>query len=438
MNSAMQKQGYRVAIAGGLFLAGTIFGIDLFSVLATGLLAILLIGDWRIWSQRLSGRMAIAVLMATLLIIYLTRLPLTVFAGVSHYSGVIVLIVGVSVFRVPLRFIRLDHPALPRLGQRTSLRYITAVSSIIAPLLNMATLALFGSILSRQSGDAPRVSAAVTRGVGAALLVAPTFAPTAIVLSEYPDATWLGTLPVAVPLFVILLLGDFIWNRGPAVDLNAPEGATLPFYHIPLLIGMMAAAMVTFRWLAGLDILSSVTLAAGVSVGMWCICMRPFEGRCTDTLLSQIGSTWCSMRAEAMLFLAAGLLAHVLSTIPEALSGWAVFDISALLHQPMAALVIVILGMPLVTLLGIHPIIPFVALVHLIRPQVLGFTAAEMYVLWMVAWVLSMLISPVSALNITAAASFNVSPLTVGIRENAVYAAGFAMVALTMFGMLVN
>lgn len=433
----MQRQGHIVAIASGLFLLGTILNIERLSVIATGFFALLLIIDWRVWSQRLSGRMALVVLMVAVLVVYLKELPLTSFTGVSHYSGVIVLILGVSLFRVPLRFIRLDNPSLPRHGQYTSLRYITAISSLIAPLLNMATLALFSSISSRHSGNAPQVSAAVTRGVGAALLVAPTFAPTAIVLSEYPDVTWLATLPFAVPLFIALLLGDFIWNRGPAVNLSAPEGARLPFYHIPVLIGTMATVMLMFRWL-GLDIVSAVSLAALVSVGLWCAVVRPLGTHCTGILIQQIDLAWCSMRPEAVLFLAAGLLAHILSVLPESLPGLTVFDYSALLRQPMTALAIVILGMPLVTLLGIHPIIPFVALVHLIHPQVLGFNAAEMYVLWMVAWVLSMLISPVSALNITAAASFNVSPITVGIRQNFAYAAGFALVALGMFGALLK
>lgn len=433
----MQRQGHIVAISSGLFLAGTVLDIERLCVSATGLFAALLIMDWRVWSQRLSGRMALVVLMVAVLIAYLQGLPLTIFAGVSHYTGVIVLIVGVSLFRVPLRFIRLENPSLPRYGQSTSLRYITAISSLIAPLLNMATLALFSSISSRHVGNAPQVSAAVTRGVGAALLVAPTFAPTAIVLSEYPDVTWVGTLPFAMPLFIALLLGDFIWNRGPAVDLSAPEGATLPFYHIPILIGTMAIFMLVFRWL-GMEIVSSVSLAALVSVGLWCTVVRPLGAHCTGTLIQQIDLAWSSMRPEAVLFLAAGLLAHILAASPESLPVLTTLDYSALLREPATALAIVILGMPLVTLFGIHPIIPFVALVHLIHPQVLGFNAAQMYVLWMVAWVISMLISPVSALNITAAASFNVSPITVGIRQNFAYAAGFALVALAMFGALLE
>lgn len=427
------------AFACTLFCVGSVLDLQNAVLLATIVFGLLLAIERRGSDERSGGRLVLAVVMVavSLLSALLLDLDIDVLAGIARYVGVVVLILAVSLFRLPLQYVRLNKDA-GSVSHVTRLPYITALAGTVAPLLNLATLALFGGLLARTGEAAPRIPAAVTRGVGAAILVAPTFAPAAIVLREFPQATWLATLPMAAPLFLILLLSGFVYGREYRVVVTGGQEATLPFYHVPVLIGLMATIMTALRWFGGADIVAAVAIAAATSVSIWYSWMRPAPAPLGRSLVLQIDAAWQKMRPEAAVFLSAGLLAHVLAAIPPDRFSALLSADGQWLHHPMFALLVVIVGMPLITVLGIHPIVPFVALVHVIPSQVFGFDAAQMYMLWIVAWVLSMLISPVSALNLTAATAFHVSPVTVGLRENAVYAFGFAAVALTLFASLIR
>ncbi len=399
--------------------------------LAAALLIVRLAAGDGAWLGRTSGRVALALLLGAALLAYANGDWKALFGGLDRYVGVIVLVLCVSFLRLPLRHIRIGGGGA-RAGARSSpVALITTASSAVSPLLNLGTIALLGGLLETEGRQAASVSGAVTRGVGAALLVSPTFAPSAIVLSELPGVSWLSTLPLAVPLFCCLLAMAWLCQSRQSVTWTAERADGLPGFHLLLVIALMAALLVALRAWADWSIVRSVSAAAIASVLLWRwlftgatrIAIRPRQ---------HLSGFWPAIEAEAALFLASGALAGILAVDPG-FQAFAQRFVAAAEGSPFLLFATVLVGMPAVTAFGIHPIVPFVILVHLIDAATLGLASAQMYVLWVSAWVLSMMVSPVSAINISAATFFRVSPWALGLRENVPYAAFFAAIALAIF-----
>ncbi|HFD87108.1 MAG TPA: hypothetical protein ENJ35_05490 [Gammaproteobacteria bacterium] len=402
-------------------------------IAALMIVARLLISNYA-WLRKTSGRIAVAILIVSLFVGGSHGLLAIVYGGIERYVGVVILVLSISFLRLPLDQIRFDIGLFSKQGTRrgTGLPAITTASSAISPLLNLGTIALFGGLLETHGAQAEKVSSAVTRGVGAALLVSPTFAPTAIVLREFPDVTWASTLPIGLPLFVATLV--LAWSRRDTIVVSWVQNKKrgYPPFHLALIVVFMGLILVGCRVFAQWSIVTSVSIAAIGSVYLWTyVVARSAIPRLTVNPRKHIGNIWPAIEAEAALFVVAGILSSAIST--NSVLSASAQSVVGEVTSPVVLYVIVLAGMPLITILGIHPIVPFVILVHLIDGAALGLTPPEMYVFWVVGWIQSMMVSPVSALNISASAFFHVSPWTIGIRENVPYAFAFGAISLALF-----
>ncbi len=414
------------------YLVGGWHSPGLWEAVAAALLIVRLAAGDGAWLNKTSGRVALAMLLGSALLASRNGHWDAWFGGLDRYVGVVVLVLCVSFLRLPLQHIRIGG-ARQAGGRRSPVALIATASSAVSPLLNLGTIALLGGLLQTEGRQATSVSGAVTRGVGAALLVSPTFAPSAIVLSELPGVSWVSTLPVALPLFCSLLAMAWLCQSRQSVTWTAARSDGLPGFHLLLVIALMATLLVALRALADWSIVHSVSAAAVASVLLW----RWVFARTGATPVSirprqHLSGFWPAIEAEAALFLASGALAGILAADPG-FQAFAQSFVAAAADSPLLLFVTVLVGMPAVTALGIHPIVPFVILVHLIDAATLGLASAQMYVLWVSAWVLAMMVSPVSAINISAATFFRVSPWVLGLRENVPYAALFAAIALALF-----
>jgi hypothetical protein len=86
-------------------------------------------------------------------------------------------------------------------------------------------------------------------------------------------------------------------------------------------------------------------------------------------------------------------------------------------------------GVPLVTTLGIHPMALFAILAPVLTPSLLGMSEPGVFQAWIVAVGLSMIVSPASILTVTTVLSFGVPADRLCLRGNGLYAAGVAVVA---------
>jgi len=127
---------------------------------------------------------------------------------------------------------------------------------------------------------------------------------------------------------------------------------------------------------------------------------------------------------ESALFLACGLVIGVMQLPELALP---LRDAVALVLPGGAWTVVAVLVLvPLVTQAGIHPMVPFAILAPVLADADLGISTAGLYAMWIVTFMLSMLLSPVSVLRMMTSTNFAVPSRLLGWRGNGGFAAAFA------------
>jgi hypothetical protein len=253
-------------------------------------------------------------------------------------------------------------------------------------------------------------------------------------MMQFPDVPWTHTLPLAIPLVIVALVMS-LPDRGE-VDVQQDKesnvlAARATLTRAIVLIALIAGAMLAARAWIGMSITSAVSLGGILGVLVWYLF---FGWKSTldkrAVLRDHTESTWHQMSAEASLFITSGLLASVLqepywSQALAPLSTW--LNTSSWLSWGG-----IMLGVPLLTVAGVHPVVPYTVLVHQITAAGLGVEQTILYMVWAVVWMLSLLLSPVSALNLSAAVSFGVSPWRVGVVANWSYGLLFGVTAMVI------
>ena len=140
----------------------------------------------------------------------------------------------------------------------------------------------------------------------------------------------------------------------------------------------------------------------------------------------RLGEAWAQASAETALFLACGLVLGFMREPVIAESARAIF---AFVPHGYPGLLVMMVGVPLVTALGIHPMALFAILAPVLTPAFLGLSDAGVFQAWIVAIGLSMIVSPAAILTTTTVLSFGVPADRLGLRGNGRYAAGLALMA---------
>lgn len=426
-----------VWVATAAYLAGEIARFSAFTAIAAVLLMLALSMSVGSWITKRSGKLAIVVGGVSIGLLLTQGDVAGALGKTGSYVGVVVLLLCVSLIKLPVREMSLETTVTGLLGAVRRQYRITTVmlsSTLLAPLLNLGTVALLGSLLRNKSEPPVSVPRAVTRGVGAAMLWSPTFAPTALIMMQFPEVPWTHTLPLAVPLVIVALVMS-LSDRGE-VNVQSEALGHLPAARATIrkavvLVGLIAGAMVVARAWIGMSITSAVSLGGITGVLIWYqIFGWKLAQRKQAVLRDHTELTWRQMSAEASLFLASGLLASVLqepywSQTLEPLSAW-------LNTSSWFSWGAIVLGVPLLTVAGIHPVVPYTILVHQVTAAGLGVEQTVLYMVWAVVWMLSLLLSPVSALNLSASISFGVSPWRVGVGANWSYGLLFGVTAMVI------
>ncbi|MEK8089329.1 hypothetical protein [Thermithiobacillus plumbiphilus] len=398
---------------------------------ATVLLVLALMLDARLWITRGSGKLSLAVGVGALVLGWLAGDPLQALMGLTHYTPVIALLLCVSLIRLPMTASGVDASikgVLAKVRKSARSGTVTAASVLLAPMLNLGTLAFMSSFLKDNSRPDTTAPVAVTRGIVMSMLWAPSFAPIAMVMAAFPNVTWISTLPIAITLLAAsVILGARV--RGDIdTGLLPSEIHWHRLWMAASLIAVMLATSILLRVLVDAPLTDAVS-ASGVVVFFVWLAVAPSKRSEWVTLLSaHTAYMWQAVIAESALFAASGILAEVLRQPHWAsmLQYWLSFA-----NQPTwGAMTTLVLGIPALATIGLHPIVPFSILVHTVTPQGLGVTPPVLYMTWVIIWVLSLLVSPVSALNLTASAAFGVSSWRLGFQTNWCYGLALGVAAV--------
>jgi hypothetical protein len=384
---------------------------------------------WR-WVRRGSGKLALAIAAVALLLTWQHGSIYEALLGTVRYTPVIALLLCVSLIRIPVKASELDitlSGLLSRVGPSSRVRLVTATAASLAPILNLGTIAFLGTFLRGKSIPETGAPVAVTRGVGMAMLWAPTFAPIALVMTAFPNVVWTSTLPIAGTLVTV----SIVLSARLSAAIEAGQTVSLRLDRLWVggaLVAIVAGTAVAFRNIAGANITASVS-ASGISgLLFWVIIIEKRKGYFVSKLTEHTQQIWEAVSAEAALFTASGFLATALQQ-----PYWTerLHEFLGFVNEPTwMSMAWLILGVPALAVIGIHPVVPFSILVHAVTADNLGVAPPVLYMTWVVIWMLSLLVSPASALNISASSSFGISTWEIGFQANWRYGLAFGLAAI--------
>ena len=304
----------------------------------------------------------------------------------------------------------------------------------------MLAVALFGAFINvsapiliadRVSGE-KRLSLFAAKSIARAFIGGPTWSPffagMAVVLTYVADAHFSVMMAFGFPFAVIGLVLVIIEAR-----LRCPEDV-LKFEGFPMTLSslwlpciLVVGVLLGHTFLPHASILAVIALSALLvsSIGI-CLSMGFFEGK--SQLEQHILEGLPRMVNELVLFLAAGVLAIGLQTLVSATH----MSIPFGGEFDAAAAVILLAGMILLAVLGVHPVISIAVATPLIAPinpdpQLLALT-------FVFSWSLGTCASPLSGLNLIFQGRYGIPSVKLAIANWPYMIMMFPIAALFLFG----
>ena len=406
-----------------------------------GAAALLFVGGlavgWRHWLTRPSGRVAVVVALGALgVAATLAPDPTAVLAAAARMSSVVVLMLCVALMRPIFADRQLDAALAATLSHvPASLRPAAVVLASCGAALGLSfgAVCVAGATLSRRAGPEQGAACSAMRGLVLSMLVAPSTASVAAVMAMFPGVSWGTCLSIGAPLAAIGAVLAAVITRPLAMEPCAPRHANVAL-AICILAGELGATV-----FAHLVLHMSMTLAISIASSFTALTCALYWGRGNvSTALAradgELSARWTTIMPETALFLSCGLLVGVMQ-IPE-LAATAKSLAILVLPGGMWGIAAILFVVPLITVAGIHPMVPFALLGPTVSAASLGITETGLYGMWIVTFMLSMLLSPISVLTMVTVTSFDIPGRLLGLRGNGLYAAALAAAATVAIGLL--
>lgn len=432
-----------IAALGVALLAEAQRSAALYGVLATGL-ALGLAPTRQAWAGRRSGKLAIILAIGAILGTLAVGGDLVRVAAVaSHMSVVVVLILCVALIRPALTELRLDHAvaAMVARAPRPLRGCAILLGATIAGLgLSFGAVSVFGGSLRGRTDDDAAAARAAERGLALSMIFGPSTASVAAVITAYPHVGWGDAVMIGLPIALAAIVIGSIGAR--RLTITAEPASRRELTRAVLAILAVPAAAMLLHLAFALSMTLAIATAAVIVAALLLICAA-CAAAMTQTsdmrhvLLRsevQLGEAWAQASAETALFLACGLVMGFMSE--PAVAEAARVAVTAILPLGYPGLLVMMIGVPLIATLGIHPMALFAILAPVLTPHVLGISAPGVFQAWIVAIGLSMVVSPASILTVTTVSSFGVPVDRLCLRGNGVYAFGVAVIATCLFLLL--
>jgi hypothetical protein len=407
----------------------------LYGVLATAL-ALGLVPTRKNWVGRRSGKVAIVLAIGAILgTLAVGGDLIRILVTASQMAVVIVLILCAALIRPALTELGLDHAvaAMAARAPRSLRGCVILLGVTISGLgLSFGAVSVFGGSLRGRTDDDVTAARAAMRGLALSMILGPSTASVAAVMAAYPHVGWGDALLAGLPVaFAGIVIGSIAARR---LTISAEPASPRELTRAILAIVAVPAVAVFLRLAFRLSMTLAIATAA-VIVAVWLLisAKRKMRGDMRQVLLRsdvQLGEAWAHASAETALFLACGLVLGFMREPVIAESARAAF---AFVPRGYPGLLVMMVCVPLVTTLGIHPMALFAILAPVLTPSILGMSEPGVFQAWIVAVGLSLIVSPASILTVTTVLSFGVPADRLCLRGNGLYAAGLAVIATCFF-----
>ncbi|MDV2683699.1 hypothetical protein RYX56_04825 [Alkalihalophilus lindianensis] len=418
-----------------LFLLYSFFPIDLLELILSILAAIILL--FVINQVKLPQKMISLILLLSGISIYvLMNVHITdALQGLLRNLPLLSLLLLVPLLAIPMKvsgYLESTYHYLSKWQNDSNKAFmgLTSLLSLLAPVLNMGSVRLVHEVARDVQFPTKLLGKSYFIGFSTAMLWSPYFASVALVLVSVnvrvTDYILVGLGYGVIQLGLGMLLFRFAKVEDEGVRIKAIPNATinesLHRLNIVKLISMIVGMIVSLLVLESFTTLSMLVLVSLISLIipiLWWIGSQQ-KSRMKDSFQEYLLSISSKSQNEIVLFLSAGFFGSAISytsvaRIIETTMGWA-SSVSLLFF---IGLVVVIVSM--FAMAGVHQIIIVPLLAMYAGTDVTGITPVALAVIFLMAWALSSILSPLNAINMLVSSLLGRSGFTTGMKWNGVY-----------------
>jgi hypothetical protein len=364
--------------------------------------------------------------------------------GIVTNLPLLTLVILVPLLSIPLKiggYLDSIHFYMERMGTdlRKTFGSISVILFCLGPILNLGSIRVLHEMIQDLHFNSKFLAKVYLVGFSTVILWSPYFASVAMVL-YYLNVPVFDYLPLGFSLAVIqLLVGNLLFRfsippqKGSAADeqsklLEQPIEEEWEhkrkmgklFGIIVLLMGSIFLMEYLTHW----PMLFLVSFTSILFPVLWCAVYQKW-GKFRLYFSDFKNHSVPFMSNEIVLFISAGLFGSALAGTQFASST------QMFLHQVASVsfvlfIVTVMFIMMITAFIGIHQIVTVTVLITQIDPSVVGTSPEVLALLFMSAWSLSAVLSPVNPLNLLVSSYVKAPTLSIGLKWNGWY-------LLTMF-----
>ncbi|WP_175753328.1 hypothetical protein [Burkholderia ambifaria] len=326
-------------------------------------------------------------------------------AAMGRFSPVMALLVGVSLFRHSLTRSGLAALVSSRLitspaRSRNSVR-VTLATMALTLFTSQGAISMMGAVCGPQVRNRLGIARITMRSLCASMFILPTTVASASIAAAIPHLDTAAVLLLGMPLALFVVAGAMT----PRLDIDDGCGAAREVDKLkPLVLAVMVASFGVICYVMTNKLTWSFAFAM---VSGYAFELLVLSGaKAAPALAKEVPKSVDGIAPELLLLAASSLLIFTIQHVD--LAAYLPQGVRAPLGNPYAVGVLLIVMLPAITMLGVHPMILFGIFFPLVDAAVLGPTYVQ-YLAWTSMFVMSNLLSPVSICSILAATSLQVS-----------------------------
>ncbi|TCW85033.1 hypothetical protein C5O80_07290 [Burkholderia sp. SRS-46] len=326
-------------------------------------------------------------------------------AAMGRFSPVMALLVGVSLFRhsltrsglaalVSSRLI--TSPARPRNSVRVAL-----ATMALTLFTSQGAISMMGTVCGPQVRNRLGIARITMRSLCASMFILPTTVASASIAAAIPHLDTAAVLLLGMPLALFVVAGAMT----PRLEIDDGRGTARAVDKLkPLVLAVMVASFGAICYVMTNKLTWSFAFAM---VSGYAFELLVLSGaKAAPVLAKEVPKSVDGIAPELLLLAASSLLIFTIQHVD--LAAYLPQAVRAPLGNPYAVGVLLIVVLPAITMLGVHPMILFGIFFPLVDAAVLGPTYVQ-YLAWTSMFVMSNLLSPVSICSILAATSLQMS-----------------------------
>ena len=388
--------------------------------------------------KKSSAAWALALFGLTVFLHHYLNTPLAPSLGAMSFATVIMLLLGIGILRRYLESQNIQHVIENMLGQpwlRKSPYPLFLVYGALTFLLSLAVVPLVGALTRHTKLDHIDHVRVAMRSVGSTMFLAPTTVGAAAVALMFPNIEWGQALLIGIPLAGGMMV---LTCLSKPAEIREEDGVSADgvsnLQWLYQLVGLFALIFTASKALFGLGTVTAVALTVSMAGAISVVHSQGWK-----SLAQSVHSSFRTSSAEILMFIACGTLLVALQS-PEASSSLQQMadNLASHLNSPSLQALVIVGGLPLLTICGIHPMVLFSAFFPIVHA--LSNVGMEVeYHWWIAMFVISQLISPVSISAVAAASATGLSSWNVSFRLHAIFAvllAGYCIVYLWLVAAL--